>query len=329
MSVANALVCLGVIVAINPSLIQSFKLFLKGMAMGAADVVPGVSGGTIAFVSGIYEELIESLRKFDWSALKILFQEGVPSAWRHVNGNFLLILFAGIATSILTLANVVLYCLDAFPILVWAFFSGLVLASSIYIGRQLGHWSYREVLALVVGIILAWWVSVIKPAQLPSDWWVIMLAGSVAICAMILPGVSGSFILLVLGLYTTVIEGLLSVDVGLIASLIVGCSIGLLSFSHLLSWLLHRFHTVTLALLTGFLFGSLKVIWPWKQTVQTVIDRHGEVVPVVQKNLFPRQFFDVTGVEPQVGLALLMACIGACLVLGLEVFAKNGQSIDT
>lgn len=295
------------------------------MAMGAADVVPGVSGGTIAFVSGIYEELIDSIRKIDWSALKVLFQDGIPAAWRHVNGSFLLILFAGIVTSVLTLANAVLYCLDNFPILVWAFFSGLVLASSIYIGRQLGAWSYREIVAVLIGAALAYFVSVMKPAQLPNDWWIIMLAGSLAICAMILPGVSGSFILLVLGLYSTVIEGLLELDIGLIASFICGCAIGLLSFSHLLSWLLHRFHSITLALLTGFLFGSLNVIWPWKQTLQTVVDRHGELVPVQQKNLLPSQFFDLTGVEPQVALALIMAILGASLVLGLEILSQKGQ----
>jgi len=172
---------------------------------------------------------------------------------------------------------------------------------------------------------LAWLVSVIKPAQLPSDWWIIMLAGSLAICAMILPGISGSFILLILGLYQTVIEGLLSVDLLLITSFVVGCGFGLLSFSHILSWLLHHYHSITLALLTGFLLGSLKVIWPWKQTVQTVVDRHGETVPVLQKALWPSHFFDITGSEPQIGLAILLAILGASLVLGLELFAKSGE----
>ena len=296
--------------------------------MGAADVVPGVSGGTIAFVSGIYEELIDSLRKLDWTAVKVLWCDGFVAAWRHINGNFLVILFAGIATSVLTLANVVLYCLDTFPILVWSFFFGLVCASSIYIGRQLGRWSYWETGALLFGIALAVLVSVIKPAQLPSDWWVLLLAGSVAICAMILPGVSGSFLLLVLGLYTTVIEGLINFDFVLIGSFAIGCAFGLLSFSHLLSWLLHRFHGPTLALLTGFLLGSLKVIWPWKLTLQSVINRHGETIPVAQKNLLPYQFNELTGIEPQVTLALAVAVIGATLVLGLEVFAQKGQLID-
>jgi putative membrane protein len=296
------------------------------MAMGAADVVPGVSGGTIAFISGIYEELIDSLRTLDWTAVRVLLRDGLGPAWRHINGNFLLTVFCGIIVSILTLANVVNYSLENFPILVWAFFFGLVCASSVFIGRQLGAWSWREIVALLLGFALAWWVGEIKPAQLPSDWWVIMLAGSVAICAMILPGVSGSFILLILGLYTTIIDGLLAIDIGLIGSFVAGCVVGLLCFSHILSWLLHHYHKPTLALLTGFLLGSLNVIWPWKQILQTTIDRHGELIPVVQENLLPWQFFDATGRDPQVMLALLLALFGAILVFGLELFAKKGQA---
>lgn len=294
--------------------------------MGAADVVPGVSGGTIAFISGIYEELIDSLRTLDWTAVRVLLRDGLGPAWRHINGNFLLTVFCGIIVSILTLANVVNYSLENFPILVWAFFFGLVCASSVFIGRQLGAWSWREIVALLLGFALAWWVGEIKPAQLPSDWWVIMLAGSVAICAMILPGVSGSFILLILGLYTTIIDGLLAIDIGLIGSFVAGCVVGLLCFSHILSWLLHHYHKPTLALLTGFLLGSLNVIWPWKQILQTTIDRHGELIPVVQENLLPWQFFDATGRDPQVMLALLLALFGAILVFGLELFAKKGQA---
>lgn len=293
--------------------------------MGAADVVPGVSGGTIAFISGIYEELIDSLRNIDWTAVRILFRHGIAAAWRHINGNFLLAIFLGIVTSVLTLAHIVLFCLDNYPVLVWAFFFGLVCASSIYVGRQLGTWRWQEITAALIGFAFAWWIAELKPSQLPGDWWIVLGGGALAICAMILPGVSGSFILLMLGLYTTVIEGLLAFNGLLIGSFLVGCVIGLLAFSHILSWLLHHYHKPTLALLTGFLVGSLNIIWPWKQIVQMGVDRHGEPFPLVQENVWPWRFFDATGSDPHWWLALLLALIGVVLVLGLEQFAEKGQ----
>lgn len=302
------------------------RLFLKGMAMGAADIVPGVSGGTIAFISGIYEELIDSLRSLDWSAVRVLFRDGIPAAWRHVNGNFLLTLFLGLLTSALTLANVVLYCFEHYPILIWAFFFGLVLASSIYLARRLGRWSWVELVLLVTGLVAAWLIAEIKPAQLPDHWWVIALAGSVAICAMILPGISGGFILLVLGLWTTVIEGILSLNWVLIISFGFGCAAGLLSFSHLLSWLLHRFHSATLALLTGFLFGSLNVIWPWKQTLETTVNRHGETVVLVSENIWPQQYSEQSGQDSYLLFAIALAVLGAILVLILEISAAKTES---
>lgn len=295
--------------------------------MGAADVVPGVSGGTIAFISGVYEELIDSLRKIDWTALQVLLRQGIKAAWLHINGNFLLTLFSGVILSAITLANIVVYCLEHYPVLIWAFFFGLVLASSLYLARHLERWTWVEVVTLIVGIAAAWSVSELKPAQLSNDWWVILLAGSVAICAMILPGVSGSFILLMMGLYTTVIEGLLSFDVVLIVTFGSGCVIGLLSFSHLLSWLLHRFHSATLATMTGFLLGSLNEIWPWKHVLVSTLDRHGETVALVRENVLPQQYLSLTGQDPTLTLALLAALIGAVLVLTLELSAKTSQAV--
>ncbi|MGQ9426746.1 DUF368 domain-containing protein [Gilvimarinus sp. F26214L] len=300
-------------------------LFLRGMAMGAADVVPGVSGGTVAFITGIYEELIDSLRRFDLAALTVLFSEGPGAAWKHVNGNFLLALFAGVALSLLTLARIITYSLETWPILVWSFFFGLVCASAIYVARQLKGWAAAEVVTFLLGIAVAAGITMANPAQLPDSPWVLFLGGSIAICAMILPGISGSFILLLLGLYPVFLQAISTFDLVPLASFGAGCVVGLLAFSHVLSWLLHRFHGPTLAALTGFLVGSLQMIWPWKQTVTSYQNRHGEWEPLVQRNLLPEQYATLVGEDPLLMGAILAAILGVALVLGLEWIGQRGE----
>jgi len=286
--------------------------------MGAADVVPGVSGGTIAFISGIYQRLLDAIKSVNPFALKILFQQGVSAFWRSIDGTFLCVLFAGIVTSLVSLARLISYSLDNQPILVWSFFFGLVLASIIYILRQLSSWRWQEVAALIIGTSMALFVSVATPASLPAQWWMLMLAGAIAICAMILPGISGSFILLLMGMYSVFIDALKNLDILLLGSFAVGCAIGLMLFSHLLSWLLHHYKGPMLALLTGFLIGSLNVIWPWKQVISTMVDRHGDIVPMVQKNVLPIQFEVITGTPHQLLLSIILMVCGIILVLGLE-----------
>lgn len=293
--------------------------------MGAADVVPGVSGGTIAFISGIYEELIESLRSINFHALQLLFRQGPAAAWQAINGNFLLAIFSGIVISLLLFSRLVSYCLVHYPVHVWSFFFGLIVASIIYIARQLQAWGWREWLALVLGTALALVISVAKPAQLPGDWWMLFLAGALAICAMILPGVSGSFILLLMGMYSVFINALKNFDLVLLLSFAGGCACGLIVFSHLLAWLLKHFHSPTLALLTGFLLGSLNVIWPWKQTLASTLDRHGKEIPLVQENLLPSTYQQLTGAEAHVGWAIALAILGILLVLGLERLASTSE----
>lgn len=293
-------------------------LFFRGMAMGAADVVPGVSGGTIAFITGIYEELVESLRRCDHRAITLLYRDGVAAAWAHINGSFLVTLFAGVLFSILSLAKVVTYCLEAWPIQVWSFFFGLVLAASIHLFRQIPAWNPVRGLLCVAGVAAALLISQIKPAELPDDWWVLMAAGAVAICAMILPGVSGGFLLLVMGLYPTIIQAVSELNVPLLSVFAVGCGLGLLSFSHILGWLLQRFHDATMALLTGFLLGSLLMLWPWRITLESVIDRHGEVRPLVQEVVSPWQFEAVTGAASYWMSATVLFMVGLLLVLCLE-----------
>ena len=293
-------------------------LFFKGTAMGAADVVPGVSGGTIAFISGIYERLLNALKSLTPMALTVLFKQGFGAFWRSIDGWFLLTLFSGVIVSILSFANIIDYCLHHYPILVWSFFFGLVLASIVYLFQQTPHWRYQEWLAIAIGTAVALTISSLRPAQLPAEWWMMMLSGSIAICAMILPGISGSFILLLMGMYTTFITAIQEMDLLLISSFLAGCVIGLLGFSHLLSWLLKRYESLMYALLIGFLIGSLNVLWPWKEVHKTVIDRHGELVPLVQTNILPAGYTELTGEPSFVVGSILCALFGFLLVLLLE-----------
>lgn len=297
------------------------SLFLRGMAMGAADVIPGVSGGTIAFITGIYTELIDSLRRCDHQAVKCLFQQGFPAMWRHINGTFLVAVFGGILFSIFSLAKLMSYWLESQPILVWSLFFGLILASSVLLLRQVKGWNPARVSLVLLGIVLALAVTWLKPTHLPEVWWVILLAGMVAICAMILPGISGGFLLLMMGLYSTVIGAISQLNFGLLIPFAVGCAIGLLLFSHILSWLLHHYEAGTMALLTGFLIGSLNIIWPWKQTLETIVDRHGELVPVVQENILPGDYAILTGQSAELLPAIFMTLTGLLLVIGMDCVA--------
>lgn len=290
--------------------------------MGAADVVPGVSGGTIAFITGIYDELLHSLQQLNFKAFLILKNEGVASAWRYINGGFLLAVFAGILLSLKTFAEIITLALEAYPILVWAFFFGLISASIIYFGRQQTAWRWQHWLACALGAAAVFGVSLASPAQLPGHWWMLFLGGFIAICAMILPGISGSFLLLLMGLYPIFLRALSDLDLVALASFGAGCVCGLLCFSRVLAWLLDTYQKVTLAVLIGFLVGSLNVTWPWKQTLTTMVDRHGEVIPLTQTNVFPGTFEALTGQDAMLGFAVMMCVLGAALVLSSEYFAR-------
>lgn len=298
-------------------------LLVKGMAMGAADVVPGVSGGTVAFITGIYDELLHSLKQIGPAVLGILFKQGIAAAWRHINGNFLLAVFGGILLSLKTFASIIGYCLDNFPLLVWAFFSGLIAASIVLLIKQQPRWAWQEYVACAVGTLFIVWISLASPAQLPGHWWMLFLGGFVAICAMILPGISGSFILLLAGLYPVVLTAINDLDLAALASLAGGCVMGLLVFSRVLAWLLDHYHRVTLATLIGFLLGSLNVTWPWKQTLETAIDRHGEVIPLVQVNVLPTTYEHVTHHSAQIAGVAFLCILGLVLVLIVEFLSSK------
>ena len=248
---------------------RSVVLALKGCAMGMADVVPGVSGGTIAFISGIYEELIDSIRSVYATALRLLVRLRLGELWRHINGSFLLPVLLGIAVAIFSLARLMTYLLQHHPIEIWSFFFGLIIASALLVARQVGRWDWRSVLSFAVGAAAAWWITVATPTETPNDWWFVMLSGAIAICAMILPGISGAFILLLLGKYQYIMQAVGDLNIPVIVIFVVGAAAGIISFSHLLSWLLKRWHDVTVAVLMGFMVGSLNKVWPWKEGVET------------------------------------------------------------
>ena len=297
-------------------------LALKGCAMGMADVVPGVSGGTIAFISGIYEELLDSIRSVDATALRLLLRFRLAEFWRHINGRFLLPVLLGIAIAIFSLARLMTYLLTNQPIAIWSFFFGLIVASALLVARQIGRRDWRTVLAFAVGAAAAWWITVATPAETPDDWWFVMLSGAIAICAMILPGISGAFILLLLGKYQYIMHAVGEFDIPVIAVFVIGAAAGIISFSHLLSWLLKHWHDVTVAVLMGFMVGSLNKVWPWKETVETYLDSHGVAQPLVQNNIAPGTFEQLTGQPSLLVQAILLGIVGFLVIYGIELVAR-------
>ena len=284
--------------------------------MGAADVVPGVSGGTIAFVAGIYEELIESIGKINLATLKILKEEGIAAAWRSVNGNFLLALVSGIFISVISLAKIIRQLLETQPVLLWSFFFGLVLASVIYVSRQITKWRLITVVMLIIGAVAAYFITEIPPQHMQISPLYMFFSGALAICAMILPGISGSFILLLLGAYKPVLDAIHDKDFKTLGLLAMGAVVGLLTFSKLLNWLFKHYPNLTLATLTGFIIGSLNKIWPWKKVLQSEMIE-GKLKILQEKSVSPFAFEG----DNQLVLALLFAAIGFVIIIVLEKLA--------
>lgn len=309
----------------------------KGIAMGAADVVPGVSGGTIAFISGIYEELIESIDKVNFGVFKVWKQEGFKAAWKSINGAFLLALFSGIAISILSLAKIIKWLLHNEPVLLWSFFFGLVLASILYIAKQIKGWSAKIVIAIIVTSILSYYITLAEPFASPESPFYLLFCGFIAIIAMILPGVSGAFILLILGAYQTAIDtindlrdGLFNGDMELFKDallkfvlLAVGAVIGLKVFSKALNWMFKHQKNLTLAILTGFMIGSLNKIWPWKEILKTRINSEGEEVTLLDKSILPSSYDG----DNQMVMAMVFIAIGFATILILERLGNQKNKV--
>jgi putative membrane protein len=295
-----------------------FVLILKGMGMGAADVVPGVSGGTIAFITEIYEELINSIKSINLNTISSLIKNGIRTFWKDLNGNFLIAVFGGIFISIFTLANILDNLLQNHPIMVWSFFFGLIIASAVFIAGKIPKWNTGHIISLILGIITAYFITEMTPAQTTEEYWFIFLSGALAICAMILPGISGSFILLLLGKYQFVLQAVNELNFTILGILVAGAAVGLIAFSNVLSWLLNKFHNITIAVLAGFMVGSLNKVWPWKETVSYFTDSHGVKQPLVQNNVTPAVYEQVTGNSSFLFQALIAAAAGIILIVLLE-----------
>lgn len=300
-----------------------FTLVLKGMGMGAADVVPGVSGGTIAFITGIYEELINSIKSININAIKLFFTGKFAEFWKAINGTFLLSVFIGIGISVVSLAKGLEFLLNHYPILVWSFFFGLIIASAIYVARSIKKWDLGTVVAGILGIAIAYMITVISPAEANTSYWFIFVSGAIAICAMILPGISGSFILVLLGMYKFILEAVGDVNLAVIGTFMVGAAIGIISFSNVLSWLLKKYHNLTVAVLAGFMVGSLNKVWPWKEVTKTIIDRHGELKPIAERNILPATYEQITGNEALLLGAVLLVIVGFILIFVVEGIGKK------
>jgi len=294
-------------------------IFLKGIGMGAADAVPGVSGGTIAFISGIYEELINSIGEINFSLIKIWRKDGFLAMWKTLNGNFLIALLAGIGLSIFSLMHLARYMLEHHPILIWSFFFGLVLASIWFVSKEIKRWHLGSVLILILGSIIAYWLTTLSAAtsaDLSNGF--LFLSGAIAVIAMILPGISGAYILVLMGAYQEITEAVTELNVQKLAFVALGIIVGLLSFTKILKWLFAKYENLTLAALTGFIIGSLNKIWPWKKTLEAkmIADK---VVITSEKSIWPTYFEG----DPKILSAVISFLIGFLLILILEGIAKK------
>ena len=303
---------------------EKLWLLLKGMAMGAADIIPGVSGGTIAFITGIYEELVFSLKSIsDKETLKLLLSFKIIDFWKTINGNFLLLVFGGILISVFSLAKLITYLLQVYPLYVWGFFFGLILASIWHIIKNSARPNALRVFIFFVFAIIAYYITTLPPINMGTGYLNTFLAGSIAICAMILPGISGSFILLILGQYRHILQAVNDLDIVTLIVFTLGTVIGLVLFSQFLSWLLKKYQEATIYALAGFMLGALNKVWPWKVTLSWFIDSHGNKHPLLQENLLPSSFLEKTGVPPQVEYVLLFFVLGVFTILVFELATKK------
>jgi putative membrane protein len=298
-------------------------LYLKGIAMGAADVIPGVSGGTVAFISGIYDELLNSIKAIDADAIKLLFRLRIADFWKKINGNFLITLFAGIITSLLSLAKLMTHLLQTQPILIWSFFFGLILVSAPLVLREIKQWTAGAVVSFIIGVVVAYYITVVTPTESPNNLFFIFLSGALAICAMILPGISGAFILLLIGKYQYMITALIEFNIPIVLVFVTGCLVGIISFSRLLSWVLNKYHSIAVAVLAGFMIGSLNKVWPWREIKEYATNSKGEQISVFDQSILPGHYFEVTGKDPLLLQAILMMALGVFIVILIERIATR------
>jgi len=287
---------------------QHIFIILKGMAMGIAELVPGVSGGTIAFVTGIYEEFIASITNVNMATFQTLRKEGFIAFWKKLNGNFLLALFTGMLISILSFSKIISWLLENHPIPVWSFFFGLVFASVLFVAKAIKKWNFLSVILFIIGTAVAYYITTLPPSANTDSLPFLFFSGALAICAMVLPGISGSFILVLLGSYKTILDAVNDKDFKVIITVALGTIFGILSFARLLKWMFANYKDITLAVLTGFILGSLNKIWPWKKVLEVI--KIGKKEIIIDENVSPFAFEG----DHQLLLASFLAILGFSLI---------------
>jgi len=291
---------------------DTIRFFFTGFLMGSADLVPGVSGGTVAFLLGIYEELIYGIKVTSGQALRLLIKGKIKEAIALVPFRFFIPLGLGLASAVITLSGLITHFLVTYPSLMWAFIFGLSVASIIVVSKRVVTWDLHDYVATAVTAVIAYFVVGMVPVSTPDTWLAFFLSGVIAICAMILPGISGSFILVILGKYEQVLGAISDRNFLVIFIFGLGALVGIAVFSRVLSWLFKKHHDIIVALLTGIMIGSLRKVWPWKETISTRLNSHGELVPLVEQNVIPEAFTN------DVLFSLLLFGLGVITVLGLE-----------
>lgn len=299
------------------SFLSNVGLTIKGFCMGAADVVPGVSGGTMAFILGIYEELLAAIRSFDLEFIKLLVRFRVADAFNRTSWRFLLALFIGIFLAIFSLAKLLSWFLENHPVLIWSFFMGLILASVYTVGKHLQKWTLLITVWMLLGAVGSYLLVGLVPVDTPNSPWFVFMSGAIAICAMILPGISGSFLLVLLGKYTYLLEAVNRRDFFPLILAAAGAGLGLITFVRFLNWLLRKYRDPTLAVLTGLMLGALRKVWPWKRTLESEIDNHGDIHIISQANILPAQW------DLEVTLALGLMILGFLVVFLLNLRASK------
>ena len=305
----------------NNSSFHSFvSIVLKGMAMGAANVIPGVSGGTIALITGVFERLINALKSFDIKAVKLLFTGKLNDFARYIDLYFLLALFSGVGIAIVSLARLFEFLFVNYPVYIWAFFFGLVLASVYYVAKTVKSWTVSAVISFIAGTAIAMTITFLKPGTENDSVMYLLLCGVIAVCSMILPGLSGSFVLLLMGNYKLVmVDAINDVNLSVLLPVVIGAVGGLILFSHFLSWLLKKYHNQTIALLSGFILGSLGILWPWKEALTQTF---GEKTKIIGYD------WHIPRMNSEFYFAVLYIALGILIIVVTEYLAGKGKPAD-
>lgn len=307
----------------NQLIKESLAHLLKGMGMGAANVIPGVSGGTVALITGVFERIINAIKSFDGVAISLFFKGRFKDLFAHIDLYFLLALGSGMLISIISLARIFEFLFSAYPVFIWSFFFGLIVASVYYVGKTIGKWNLSVIIVFTIGAAIAIWVSFMNPATENDSFLYLVLCGIIAVCSMILPGLSGSFVLILLGNYELVmIDAINNGNISVLAPVVLGGIIGVLALSHFLSWVYKKFKDQTIAILTGFILGSLSILWPWKNEIHRVDSLGNFILKDGEKIVQGYDLYIPQSLSNEVLVAILLAVAGFVVIALMERFAN-------